>query len=179
MENAMNAKEALPMLMTTQLMSAEVYSRFLHMGGEPERKLWSKMLGEEVDHIEYLRNVMNGPIPDDIDLPLVNIDRMNKVCERITLQGMDSFMLRLEGALRLECAELDFGLESLAAKKFAKENLIINYPGDINKHLDDLKFQAQRYAASPNISMQIARLSELQDANDGSTTTIRRQLDHV
>ncbi len=179
MENAMSAKEAIPMLMTTQLMAAEVYSRFLHMGGEPEKKLWSKMLGEEVDHIEYMRNVMNSPIPDGKDLPRVNIDRMNKVCERITLQGMDSFMLRLEGALRLECAELDIGLEALAAKKFAKENLIINYPGDINKHLDDLKFQAKRYAASPNISMQIARLNELQDVSDSSTTTIRRQMDQV
>lgn len=168
------AAQALPVLLTTQLMAAEVYARFIGMSGDDEKKMWMKMLNQEIDHINYLRNIMDSSMPEGLTLPFVNTARMNEVCERATLQGMNSFILRLEGALRVECAELDFGLEALAAKRFAARRLGIDYPGDIAKHLDDLVFHAKRYAASPNIGYQILRLEELYDSSvrPGSTTSI-------
>ena len=172
----LDADTALPLLLTTQLMAAEVYSRFITMTpDEAERKLWRTLLAEEVDHVVYLRNLMASPLPADLRFPFINADRMNDVCHRVTLQGMSSFILRLEGALRLECAELDYGLEALAAKRLAKHQLIVNYPGDIISHIDDLVYQAKRYRASPNIANQITRLEELYDTSVSGTTAIIRE----
>ncbi len=157
----------MPALLITQLMSAEVYARFVSMAEGYEKDLWKKMLEGEISHVNYLRNVFDISLPDELTLPSVNIYRMEEVCDRVTLHGMDSFILRLEGALRLESAELDYGLESLSAKRFAEHDLIVHYPGDIAEHLDDLIRQARHYRASPNIAVQIARLEELYDTTLG------------
>lgn len=166
---------AVPVLLTTQLMAAEVYSRFITMSHRDERELWSNMLADEVEHITYINSLMADSFPPDMRLPFVNANRLNDVCERVMLQGMDSFILRLEGALRLECAELDYGLEALAAKRLARGEYLVSYPGEIEAHLNELILQARRYEASPNIALQIARLEELYDASVKSTTTIKRQ----
>ena len=176
MHDKTNMETALPVLLTTQLMAAEVYSRFVSMTEGEERDLWKMMLAEEVDHIVYLRNVMSTSFPQNMSLPFVNADRIAEVCERATLHGMTSFMLRLEGALRLECAELDYGLEALAAKRLSKSDLIIDYPGNIVKHLDDLMYYAKKYQASPNISRLITRVEDLYESSVSGTTAIIREV---
>lgn len=167
---------ALPALLATQLMAAEVYARFVGMSHNDERDLWSRMLAYEIEHVNYVNSLMTGSFTNDMRLPFANADRLNEVCERVTLQGMDSFILRLEGALRLECAELDYGLEALSAKRLARQNYLISYPGEIQAHLHELIRQARRYEASPNIAIQIVRLEDLYDSSIKGTTTIRRTI---
>lgn len=162
----------IPALLATQLMAAEVYARFLHVSSEGERELWKKMLEEELEHVEHLRKVLSSGIVPNIAIPEVNAERMRDSCDQVIRMGSDLFLLRLEGALRLECAELDYGLEGLAARRLRVVRTEFDYPGDISKHIGDLLQEAERYAESRNIGMQIRRLQELLETSLTDTVFI-------
>lgn len=161
MNEHMSATEAIPALLATQLMAAEVYSTFLHMSRDGEKFLWKRMLCDELEHVEYMRDLLFSERTLDFHLPFINVERMRETCNRVVEHGGELFLLRLEGALRLEIAELDFGLEGLVARKMKKNSLLSDYPGDIATHMDSLLNEARRYSESPNIGMQITRLTEL------------------
>lgn len=161
MEHAAPADAGLPALLSTQLLAAEVYAYFLTVSSQSERALWGKLLEDELEHVFHVRSVLHREIPEGIELPAANTEKMRETCAFVTRQGGELFLLRLEGALRLECAELDYGLEGLLARRLSKSTLIPDYRFDIMKHLLYLLDTSERYMESPNIGMQVRRLHEL------------------
>lgn len=161
MSEDMPFQDALPALLATQLLAAEVYTHFLRLSSDREENLWRKMLDDELDHVDHLRRVLRIEIAVSSPFPHINVPRVRETCEAAKQNGSSYFLLRLEGALRLECAELDFGLEGLTAKRLEKSYNLPNYSGDIAEHLDFLMAETERYAESPNIGRQRQRLIEL------------------
>lgn len=173
MEEEATLGESIPALLTTQLMAASLYSRYYSLASREEKPLWHKMLFDELGHVDYLHSIFDDEFPGDIFIPFINDDRIGAVCEQAVILGADSFLLRLEGALRLECAELDYGLEAFAAKRLVQFNSLVDYPGEIREHIEELVNHAKTYQASPNIGNLIARLEELYDTSVSNTTTVR------
>ena len=168
------ALEAVPALLSTQLMAAEVYAYFLRVSSEGEQDLWKTLLDDELDHVAHLRQVLRDDSPAGLHLPDANADRMRESCEQIKAMGKELFLMRLEGALRLECAELDYGLEGLAARRLKRSHPASDYPGDISSHIMFLIGQAERYTHSRNIGLQIRRLRELLETSLTDTAYIPR-----
>lgn len=152
---------ALPGLILTQLAASAVYAHFMKLSSDGERALWEQMLGDELEHVDYLGKVLKSETRENDFLWPVNDRQLDLLARRIIDMGSKSFLLRLEGALRLECAELDFGLEALAAEALVSRHMAIGYPGDIADHLEDLLLQAARYEAAPNIRAQVSRLNDI------------------
>ncbi len=163
MQGEMPIREAVPALLSTQLLTAEVYSRYMALSSEGERDLWKKMLFDELEHIEHLRRLMRMELPPELTFPYINVERVRDVCRHAAEIGGSLFLLRLEGALRVECAELDYGLEGLVARRLERREIVPGYSGDIAGHLRELLDQTGRYASSPNIGLQMRRLTELLD----------------
>lgn len=159
-------------LLATQLLVADVYAEFLGLSGAEESSLWKRMLDDELEHVGYLHRLLHAETTRHFPFPKANVARIREVCEQVLNSGSELFLLRLEGALRLECAELDYGLEGLAARRFRKYSFITAYPGDISEHVGFLLDTAERYAESPNIGRQILRLRELLETCLKDTTYI-------
>lgn len=152
---------ALPGLILTQLAASAVYAHFLKLSSDEERALWKQMLEDELEHVDYLRRTLKTETKEDDFLWPVNDRQLDLLARRTIEMGSKSFLLRLEGALRLECAELDFGLEALAAEALVNRHMAIGYPGDIADHLEGLLAEAARYEAAPNIRAQVSRLTDI------------------
>lgn len=176
---------ALPSLLATQLLAAEVYAEFLRLSSGWERQLWKKMLDDELDHVGHLRSLLNSEQPEDIVFPYINVWRVRDACNWAKKNGTAYFLLRLESSLRLECAELDFGLEGLVARRLEKRHILPGYTGDIAEHLGYLLNEAARYEQSPNIGLQIRRLTDLHETclretsymvSGGTTTWLHKQI---
>lgn len=160
---------AIPSLLATQLLAAEVYSHFLSLSSDLEAALWKKMLLDEMEHAEHLKNLLDLELPRDLTVPYINVERVREMCEQVGMYCSETFLLRLEGALRLESAELDYGLEGFTAKKLCKSDLVPDYPGDVNEHVGFLLAEAERYSESPNIGLQIIRVKEILDTSMAET----------
>jgi hypothetical protein len=162
MQGEMPACTALPALLATQLLSAELYSHFAYLSSGEEWELWAGMLRDEMDHTNHLHRLFESSIPSSLTFPAINVERLRDAAQWAH-QHSELFLQRLEGALRLECAELDYGLEGLVARRLEKKHLLPDYPGDVRAHITTLLETAERYAASPNIGLQASRLRELFD----------------
>lgn len=171
------AQIAVPGLLCTQLMAAEVYSYFLHVSSEGEKELWKRLLREELEHVDHLRRVFMDNLAQGVLLPEVNVLRMREIRDQVLALGCDMFLLRLEGALRLECAELDYGLEGLAARRLRKKHYPFDFPGDIAEHVKGLIHEATRYAESRNIGLLTTRLKELLETSLSETSLLIRKED--
>ena len=161
MEDEIPATVAVPALLATQLMAAEVYAHFLELSSSDEGILWKKMLASELEHIEHVRKVLYMEEELECDLPEINLAKVAQTRDHVIRNGSELFMLRLEGALRMECAELDYGLEGLMARRLEGESGASRYPHDIASHLEDLIKEARRYSESPNIGLQLTRLVDI------------------
>lgn len=156
------AETAIRDLLSTQLSVAGVYAYFLRLSSPGEEALWKKMLLDEVMHVDHLRDML-GTVPAVPLFPRINVARVDEACTRAIRVGGETFLLRLEWALRLECVELDYGLEGLAARRLEQSDLFPNLSLDIEKHMEVLLHTAKRYAASQNIGLHMRRLRELAD----------------
>lgn len=154
-------RDLLAPLLLTQLRAADVYARFYSHSGKDEAALWKKMLRHELDHIHYLDILFTHELPVEDILPLIKVEKVVAVCERAIKEADISFRVRLEHALRLESAELDYGLEALAAHEVDKLHGSVPYPGRIEDHLRDLLIVARKYEADRGLGMLIARMEEL------------------
>lgn len=163
------ARTALPSLLTTQLLASEVYAEFLRLSSDNEAFLWKRLLDEELEHVACLRRLMHEYIPYDLTFPVVNVEKMRELAGHLIRAGGELFLMRLEGALRLESAELDYGLEGLIAKRLEKNNMILDFVGDITEHITFLLGEARRYAESPNINRQMRRLADLLETSLSDT----------
>lgn len=164
MQGEMPACTALPALLATQLLSAELYAYFTYLSSDAERDLWIGMMHEEMEHADHLNALFDVCIPPSLTFPEIKVERLRDTVGWARKHS-DMFLQRLEGALRLECAELDYGLEGLVARRLEKRELLPGYPGDVRAHISRLLDMADRYAASPNIGLQASRLRELLDTS--------------
>lgn len=162
MRDETSAEAAVRDLLFTQLAVAGVYAHFLRLSSAGEEALWKKMFDDEMEHVEHLRGMLGVTFPGGERFPRINVGRMEDACAR-ALGGGGSFLLRLEWALRLECAELDYGLEGLAARRLENDSGFPGFSLDIGAHMEALLQAAGRYAASPNIGLVMRRLRELLD----------------
>lgn len=161
-------------LLSTQLMAAEVYAHFLRVSSQGEHELWGCMLDHELEHIEELRGLLRSNQTVNIELPAINLTKLREITSQIIDMGNDQFILRLEGALRLESAELDYGLEGMAVRRLHRQIELQNDIPAIRTHINVLLETAKRYAGARNIALLIRRLRDLTDASTTDTQHIER-----
>lgn len=155
-------------------MAAEVYAHFLRMCSRGEYQLWGQMLDHELNHVAELRDLLRSNQVIDIDLPEVNLIRLRDITTQILLSANDSFMMRLEGALRLETAELDYGLEGLSVRRMHRKYSVQSDIPSIRSHIALLLDTANRYKEARNIGLLIRRLKDLTDASTTDTQYYNR-----
>lgn len=175
MASATPVRVTLSALLSTQLLAAEVYAHFLALSSAGEEELWKKLLEDELDHVAHIGELLNGTLPVRMALPAVNVEKMREICAQAAKMGDELFLLRLEGALRLESAELDYGLEGLMARRLERTALASGYRFDVSAHLGHLLEASERYMESPNIGLQVRRLRELLETSLRDTTRIRTE----
>lgn len=161
-------------LLTTQLMAAEVYAHFLRVSSRSEHELWGNMLNHELEHIEELRGLLRSDSEVAIDLPEINLVRLREITNQIIDSGSEQFILRLEGALRLESAELDYGLEGMAVRRIHRQVGLQNDIPAIRSHIKLILDTAKRYSGARNIDLLIRRLQELTEASTTDTQHYER-----
>ena len=160
MTDSRTFREILPDLLATQLLAAEVYTLFISRSTGEEALLWRMMLLEELDHIRFLADLLEKDTTITADLPPVRLDIIRAIAERARTNGASSTLERVEEGLRLEHAEVDFGLEALVAKRLSVSAGVPGYAGRLEDHYRELLGYAMRYRASRDIGVQIARLEE-------------------
>lgn len=176
MQDEQSGEKAMPSLLTTQLLASEVYSHFMLVSSGEEKELWRKMLLDELDHVAHIGGLLRMELPETLRFPFINVERVREAC-RYAETNREFFLMRLEGALRLESAELDYGLEGMVARKLEQSDILPGYPGDIRQHLSTLIDEAKRYAEAPNIGLNLTKLIELLDTCLSGTTRIWKDND--
>lgn len=165
-----SSRQILSALLATQLMAAEVYADFLRLSSEGEHELWGKMLDHELDYVTELHKLLRSNQVVDIDLPEINLIRLREITSQILDSSNDLFMVRLEGALRLETAELDYGLEGMSVRRMQRRKVSIqNDVLAIRSHIATLLEAADRYKEARNIGLLIRRLRDLTEASTTDT----------
>jgi len=153
-------RDALPDLLITQLLASEVYATFLKCASEQEREMWREMLAGELSNIRFLAMLIEEESIPSLQLPQVKLDPFRELCARACEYAPQSAFERTLWALRLEHAEIDFGLEALAASVVGHAPETPVYPGHVQEQYGKLLAWAARYKGAREIAIQIARIEE-------------------
>jgi len=146
-------------LVNTQMMAARVYLAFARITHGDEYNVWKTMLQHEIDHTDFLSGLFDGDSDDPVILPPVRYDLFRELAQRALLEKDLSAIQRVELALRIEHAEIDYGLEGLLLGRHGKSPLP-PYKEGVEHHYEALFSYASRYAAAPEIAIQIERIRE-------------------
>ncbi len=166
-------QEALPEMLSIQLLAADVYVIFLGCAQGEEQRLWQKMLTEELSHIRFIAMLMEAETVPKVLMPSVKMDAFRQLYGRAQETAPRSAFDRMLWALRLEHAEIDFGVEALAAKRMEDAPDTPVYPGPIQDHYLGLLKWAERYQGAREIALQVARIREHIPRTD-ETCTFRK-----
>lgn len=161
-----NVRELALDMLTTQLMAAKVYAAFLRRAPSSERPLWASMLRDEFEHAAYLAELQGG-LPD-VDKPscaVVRLAPFRQAVNRALGHPHLTPLQRLVVALRLEHAEMDHGLESVALQPDTRESLALfgrKPPIDesLVNHYRTLLRAAAPFRDVAEIGAQMARILE-------------------
>jgi hypothetical protein len=156
----MKLKDALPDMLSAQLLSADVYATFVKYSRGDERQLWLGMLANELSHIKFLGMLLEEEEVPDVSLPTIKLEAFREMYIRAQDFAAESAFERTLWALRMEHAEIDFAVESLAASIVSHSPNTPVYPGPMQHHYAKLLDWAQRYKGAHEISIQIARIEE-------------------
>ncbi len=160
-------QKALPDLLITQLMAAEVYVTFIKYSRNKELAVWHRMLASELSSIRFLSMLMEEKELPSLALPCVRLQTFCSLCERAREFAPQSAFERTLWALRLEHAEIDFGLEALSTNVVGHAPDTPVYPGSVETEYAHLLEWALRYKGAREIAIQIARIEEhMPRAND-------------
>jgi len=155
------ASQLLPDLLSTQLLAADVYAVFLRRSEEPyERELWRHLLLEEFAHIRFVGLLLESDRPPETPLPAVRLDAFREIHDRALQFAGDSPYERALWALRLEHAEIDFGVEAMAVEALGRDPSSPVFAGTVEEHYDRILRYAARFQGAREISLQIARIRE-------------------
>lgn len=169
-DNQITLRQALPDLLSTQLLAANVYAAFVKHSRGDEQALWKRMLLEELAHIRFLAMMIEEDRLPEVLLPEVKTAAFLDLYERAQEAACESPFERTLWGLRLEHAEIDFGLESLAANTVGQSPDTPVYPGPLQDHYSALLDWAGRYRGAHEIAIQIARIEEhLPQTSDART----------
>jgi hypothetical protein len=159
-ENAL-MRETLPDLLSTQLLTADVYAAFYKAAvDDEEQALWSRLLREEFAHIRFVSMMMEDAGVPRLVLPEVKIGAFREIHDRALTFAKDSAFERVLWALRLEHAEIDFGVEALAMDSIGRTPDTPVYPAPVREHYEGLLEYAARYRGAREIAAQMARIEE-------------------
>ncbi|MBN2711017.1 MAG: hypothetical protein JXR97_01085 [Planctomycetes bacterium] len=153
-------KEALPDLLSIQLLASDVYATFFKCAEGEEKEVWANMLQQELGHVKFVAMMMEEKNVPDIVLPVVKTEVFRDLCLRARTYATESAFERTLWALRLEHAQIDFGVEALAVRSIGDAPNTPVYPGPVESHYADLLKWAARYRGAREISVQIARIEE-------------------
>lgn len=153
-------QELLPDLLSTQLLATDVYATFLKFAREHECDLWRQMLHQELGHIRFVGMLMEEEDLPAVELPAVRMDVFRDLCKRARTYAPESAFERTLWALRLEHAQIDFGVEALAARSVGGSPDTPVYPGPVEDHYAELLKWADRYRGAREVAVQIARIEE-------------------
>ncbi len=159
-ENSRVLKDLLPDLLTSQLVAAEVYAMFVKYSEGREREVWWQMLREELAHVNFVSRVMEQDDLPEVDISEIRLDAIKHVAREALAYGGSSAYQRVLWGLRLEHAEIDFGLEALTLGKLSGHPDVPVYTSPLRDHYEILLSLAERYRAAQEISMQVARIRE-------------------
>jgi len=160
---------ALPDLLSTQLLTADVYATFLRTAqAEEEKALWSRMLQEEFAHIRFVHMLMEEPTVPRLLLPEIKIGAFREIHGRALAFAEDSAFERILWALRVEHAEIDFGVEALAMDVLSRAPDTPVYPGPVREHYAGILQHAERYRGAKEVAAQMARIEEHFPARRGN-----------
>ncbi|MCX7935246.1 MAG: hypothetical protein N3A66_08320 [Planctomycetota bacterium] len=148
-------------LLSTQLLAADVYASFTRQTrDEEEAAFWQKMLFEELGHIRFAAMMLENGKPPPALLPEIRLSAFREIHERAVAIAADAVFDRVLWALRLEHAEIDFGVEALAMDKVGRSVAAPVYPSPLREHYECLLAYAARYRAAKEIAAQMARIEE-------------------
>lgn len=160
MSDLVPLESLLPNMLSTQLLAADVYATFLGYAREHEFDLWRQMLHQELGHIRFIGMLMEEKDLPAVELPTVRLDVFRDLCKRARRFAAESAFERTLWALRVEHAQIDFGVEALAARQVGSSPDTPVYPGPVQDHYDDLLRWAERYRGAREVAVQIARIEE-------------------
>ncbi len=152
--------DALPEMLSTQLLAADVYATFICHSQAEEQELWRQMLQQELAHIRFVAMMMEEDTLPAVMLPAIRMSTFRDLCSRARQYAPESAFERTLWALRLEHAQIDFGVEALAAKTVGQSLDTPVYPGPVEEHYEQLLKWAERYRGAREIAVQIARIEE-------------------
>ncbi len=150
----------LPDMLQTQLLAANVYAAYLKYAQGPERAVWERMLEEELSHIRFVAMMMEAEDVPTLGVSGVRMGAFKEMAERAALAANGSSFERTLWALRLEHAEIDFGLESLSNTAVGETPDTPVCPGPMKTHYARLLRWANRDRAAREVAAQITRIEE-------------------
>lgn len=153
-------REALPDMLSVQLMAADIYVTFLKYALNEEREMWKMMLAQELAHIRFVAMLIEDEPAANIYIPEIKIGPFREIYLRTMEAAGESAFERTLWALRLEHAQIDFGLETLAANVVGHMPGTPVYPGPMQEHYQTILEWAERYRGAREIAIQIARIEE-------------------
>lgn len=146
-------------VLTTQLQAAQVYATFMRYAEGEEHELWNIMFDEELLHARCISEGIRKEAGRTLPIEDLKPEAFRDIVFGAVQAAGESSYQRLLWALRLEHAEIDFGLER-AVQQILQRNRI--WPGDstMNDHYKRLLSWARRYDGAPDVAIQIARIEE-------------------
>ncbi len=153
-------RQILPDLLMTQLLAADVYATFVKWAEGEEEALWQEMLSTELSNVRFVGMLAEEEALPPLELPPVKIEAFRELCRNAREYATQSAFERTLWALRVEHAEIDFGLERLAANVVSHAPETPVYPGRLHEQYHRLLEWSQRYKGAREIAIQVARIEE-------------------
>ncbi len=147
-------------VLTTQLQAAQVYATFMRYSEGEEFELWHIMFDEELGHAHCVSEGLRlKPIPE---LPLEDLkpEPFRDIVFGAVQSAGESSYQRLLWALRLEHAEIDFGLEKAVQQVLSRSHAGHGQSTTMIDHYRRLLEWARRYDGAPDVAIQISRIEE-------------------
>ena len=159
-DETISLHEALPELLITQLLAADVYATFVKHSRNKARGIWQHMLASKLSSVRFISMLMEEENLPELVLPTIKLQAFRSLCERAREFAPHSAFERTLWALRLEHAEIDFGLEALSTNVVGHAPDTPVYPGNVEAEYVHLLQWAERYKGAREIAIQVARIEE-------------------
>lgn len=161
MRSETGGKRMFPALLSTQLLAADVYASFYRQTCDVEEAIfWQRMLFEELSHIRFAAMMMENEAQAVAAFPEIRLAPFREIHEHAIAVAAEAISDRILWALRLEHAEIDFGVEALAMDKVGRSAVAAVCAPPVREHYECLLAYAAPYRTAKEIAAQMARIEE-------------------